>query len=116
LISSRETLPRCLAWQRIRITIENVRVDSPRRPEKRRINESPRTSPISISIIKKRLAFWFRRKCARAFNYTGVISSGQPLVNRFTHRSLRSRALGAAAEGAALCAMNPSSSFSLCTR
>jgi hypothetical protein len=78
LISSRETLPRCLAWQRIRITIENVRVDSPRRPEKRRINESPRTSPISISIIKKRLAFWFRRKCARAFNYTGVSPSGQP--------------------------------------
>ena len=82
LISSRETLPRCLAWQRIRITIENVRVDSPRRPEKRRINESPRTSPISISIIKKRLAFWFRRKCARAFNYTGVSPSGQPLALR----------------------------------
>ena len=77
LISSRETLPRCLAWQRIRITIENVRVDSPRRPEKRRINESPRTSPISISIIKKRLRSWFRRKCARAFEYIWLAPSGQ---------------------------------------
>jgi hypothetical protein len=96
LISSRETLPRCLAWQRIRITIENVRVDSPRRPEKRRINESPRTSPISISIIKKRLRFWFRRKCARAFNYTGVSPSGQPHApgrNRTYNLSIKSRML-----------------------
>jgi hypothetical protein len=51
--SSEIRCPRCSRKQRVRIT-KNVRFDSPRSPEKDRINKSPRTSPISISIVNQR--------------------------------------------------------------